>query len=495
MNKDLLDDLLDAFNTYIERKFEDPKIEKLPDDGILDIAYSKFGPNEEIEAEVKYDINKEKLYSYINGRIVEEADISVFSFIHKLYLKRNYDDFISFVNDYDYDPQDLLETVNEYYASFSPGAEPLTELPADGIINIQQIELDIYCLDKPASVQTDYDIYAMEYVHTINNSIQYREACGPASFMFDLKGKKFIPDFDFCYGLDKWIEKNAVLINPNIRNKMLSELVEAGKWKVSEPAFRLFQDNKPPNDVGFIASVEYGNRIYKFIARDYKREIDPQTGKPDKYLVNYEVYGPELYSFEYETLEFLEPLEFKNYFRGYSDADIVAQGDPQRYPQRYMDSYISRDDENIQSIEKFKESAVKKLLKDEHLFIEKLNEYKECKEKRLSYWDQLPVQKKNSLKRLSSKQKLRSVEIEGIARYYADKVFVSDQTIILDMIKDGFSDSRINMISMEMDRLAGRIPQDMTAVLKSEAIKDYRKNIEIYNKIGEFKNGNEYHIR
>ena len=68
MNKELLD----AYNTFCYREYEDEPIQELPKDGILHIAYTtyKFDDDCEHEIQVDFDVKNLEYLNYIDKELV-----------------------------------------------------------------------------------------------------------------------------------------------------------------------------------------------------------------------------------------------------------------------------------------------------------------------------------------------------------------------------------------------------------------------------------------
>ena len=67
--------LLKAVNRYLVREFdEDAKLERIPEDGILALAYTTYavGDDKEHELQVDFDLLNLKYLNYIDGKLVLE---------------------------------------------------------------------------------------------------------------------------------------------------------------------------------------------------------------------------------------------------------------------------------------------------------------------------------------------------------------------------------------------------------------------------------------
>lgn len=77
-------ELIDALNNYLVSGFgEDAMIDKLPDDGIIHLAYTTNDAGEEIQ--VDFDINNLKYLNYVDDELVlEEKRDSIQEFIMEI---------------------------------------------------------------------------------------------------------------------------------------------------------------------------------------------------------------------------------------------------------------------------------------------------------------------------------------------------------------------------------------------------------------------------
>lgn len=81
-------DLMDAVNNYFASEFgEDSAIDKIPNDGIVHLAYTTydFGDGEERDVQVDFDLANLKYLNYIDDELVlEEERESTEAFIEEL---------------------------------------------------------------------------------------------------------------------------------------------------------------------------------------------------------------------------------------------------------------------------------------------------------------------------------------------------------------------------------------------------------------------------
>lgn len=84
----VMSDLLDALNRYYVSEFgEDSVIDKIPDDGIIHLAYTTyaFKEDEEKELQVDFDLINLKYLNYLDGELVlEEKRENMQDFIEEI---------------------------------------------------------------------------------------------------------------------------------------------------------------------------------------------------------------------------------------------------------------------------------------------------------------------------------------------------------------------------------------------------------------------------
>ena len=82
-----MDNLMDALNNYFISEFgEDSAINKIPDDGIIHLAYTTYDfGDEERDVQVDFDLANLKYLNYIDDELVlEERRESIEAFIEEL---------------------------------------------------------------------------------------------------------------------------------------------------------------------------------------------------------------------------------------------------------------------------------------------------------------------------------------------------------------------------------------------------------------------------
>ena len=83
-----MDRLLKAINCYFVKEFDDKAIlKKLPEDGIIHLAYTTydFGVDKEHEIQVDFDLNNLRYLNYIDGiLVIIEERVSLSDFIEEI---------------------------------------------------------------------------------------------------------------------------------------------------------------------------------------------------------------------------------------------------------------------------------------------------------------------------------------------------------------------------------------------------------------------------
>lgn len=247
----------------------------------------------------------------------------------------------------------------------------------------------------------------------------------------------------------------------NIENS----LIEAGDWYIDEEDFIRFQHAKTPDDVQYMGTVNFGHLSFDIIG----------SGDNDKFELDIEEYIPNL-----------KPLNGDYNFS--EDLKSLLAEAPE-YSKTY---YLERNQDNIGSIEDFKQSLVECLIKHEAIapYGSAVFMYNNLKETGQAYSQQYDKQLKKVLHNLSQKPKLSPEEIRELANYYykpnIGNIPKEDHArgIVKEMILDGFSDQRIKTFAMAKDdQIDSRETYHFTnKVLGEPFIKELKETVKNYSK-------------